>query len=234
MNIGQAFGYVFEDEQWLTKTLLGGLISIIPLVGTFVVNGYSYKVAQNTARDLPRPLPEWNEFVDALMKGLIGLVVSLIYTLPLGLMYACFVSLLAAAGAGAERGGGEGIVIALSLLFVPLLLIVAVLVITLSFVGMAHYLATDDIGAAFRFGQVWNSFRSHLGSWLMLMLLALLAGIVAALGLIALIVGVIFTSFYAYCVIGHGLGQVMRVAGLTPSAAEPSYSTPGVPPAYPQ
>ena len=47
MDIGKAFGFVFEDEEWVSKVLIGGLIFLIPLIGQFAVIGYSFKVAQN-------------------------------------------------------------------------------------------------------------------------------------------------------------------------------------------
>ena len=32
MDIGKAFSFVFEDERWVSKVLLGGLFMIIPIV----------------------------------------------------------------------------------------------------------------------------------------------------------------------------------------------------------
>ena len=63
MDIGKAFSYVFEDEQWISKVLIGGLLIWIPIVN-FAVFGYMIKVAQNVAQGNPRPLPEWGEFGD--------------------------------------------------------------------------------------------------------------------------------------------------------------------------
>ena len=57
MDIGKAFSFVFEDEEWVSKILIGGLIALIPLVGQLVVLGYALKVAQNVAQGSPRPLP---------------------------------------------------------------------------------------------------------------------------------------------------------------------------------
>jgi hypothetical protein len=233
MDIGRAFRFVFDDEQWLTKILLGGLVTLIPFVGSFTVSGYSYKVALNTARGALRPLPDWNEFVDLLVRGVIGTVIALVYALPIGVVYACFVTFISLAASGAD-GGGEGLLIVVSLLFVPLLLTMVLLSSLLGLVAIAHYLASDDVAAAMRVGAVWRSFRAHLGAWLRLLLLGILAGIVAMLGLLALFIGVIFTSFYAYCVIGHGLGQAMRQAGLVPGAPSVVPATSGPPPAFPQ
>ena len=32
MQLGRAFSYVFEDEKWLTKTLINGLLNMIPII----------------------------------------------------------------------------------------------------------------------------------------------------------------------------------------------------------
>jgi hypothetical protein len=230
MDIGKAFSYVFEDESWVSKVLIGGLVSLIPVIGSIVVSGYGYKVAQNVARGVERPLPDWNDFGDALMRGLIGLVISLVYSLPvvlLGIVFAVVTAGAAAASRG-ERGGAA--VAGLSVCLIPLILILGLICGAASLSAIARYLATDDFGQAFKFGEVFANLRNHIGVWVMLLLVAILAGLVASLGLIACGVGVLFTGFYAQAVIGHALGQTMRQLGLGQYAAPPtSY---GAPPTY--
>ncbi|NOK63647.1 MAG: hypothetical protein GFH27_549297n11 [Chloroflexi bacterium AL-W] len=76
MNIGKAISYVFEDERWISKVLLGGLIAAIPILN-FAAIGYMIKTARNVAYGNPRPLPEWGEdFGDTFMLGFHGFVIS--------------------------------------------------------------------------------------------------------------------------------------------------------------
>src|SRR5207248_3030650 len=127
MDIGKAFGFVFEDEKWVSKVLLGGLFLIIPIVN-FAVIGYMLKVAQNVARGNPRPLPEWGEFGDHFMRGLYGVAIQIVYQLPTIIVYGVlFCVILAAGGAsGSQRGGnGPGAIGALGLCLVPLIFILA-------------------------------------------------------------------------------------------------------------
>ena len=35
MNYSRAFSYVFDDKNWLSKLLIAGLISLIPIIGQF-------------------------------------------------------------------------------------------------------------------------------------------------------------------------------------------------------
>jgi hypothetical protein len=230
VDIGKAFSFVFDDEGWVSKVLIGGLIALIPIVGTFVVSGYGYKVAQNVARGVERPLPDWSEFGDALMRGLIGFVISLVYTLPVALLgiVLAVITAGAAAAAGDERGGAA--VGGLFVCLVPIMIILGLICGAAALAAVARYLATDDFGQAFKFGEVLASLRNNLGAWVMLLLVAILAGFVASLGIIACGIGVLFTSFYAQAVIGHALGQTIRQLGLGQYSAPPSSY--GPPPTY--
>lgn len=231
MDIGKSFGYVFEDESWVSKVLIGGLVTLIPVVGSFVVSGYAYKVAQNVARGAERPLPEWSmdNAVDALKRGFLGVIISLVYSLPI-IVLVVLMSLITvgAAAAGGEDGGGAAAL--LSLCLFPIIVIVGIVCGIAALTAIARYLATDNLSEAFKFGEVFASLRANIGAWVMLLLVAILASFVASFGIIACGVGVLFTGFYAQCVIGHGLGQTIRQVALTHYAAPPaSY---GPPPTY--
>jgi hypothetical protein len=210
MDIGRAFGFVTKDESWISKVLIGGLVALIPVVGTFVVSGYSYRVAKNVAGNSERPLPEWGEFGDFLTRGFLAWVIQLVYLLPVIILY--FIVILITVGAAAvttdaEGQGGQGALIALCLF--PLLLILALACGLGALTGIARYLATDEFGQAFKFGEVLANLRANLGTYAMVILIAILAGLVASVGIIACGVGVLFTSFYAYLVIGHAIGQAL-------------------------
>ena len=76
MDIGKAFGFVFEDEEWIKKLLLGALITLIPVFGQFTLMGYIVAVIRNVLAGSYRPLPEWENlgtyFKDGLMVSLVG------------------------------------------------------------------------------------------------------------------------------------------------------------------
>src|SRR5262245_32433834 len=82
MEIGRAFSFVQDDEAWVTKILLGGVIFLIPIVGQLAVLGYMVKLAQNVSHGVEKPMPAWNEFGDLLMRGLYYFVIVLVYLLP--------------------------------------------------------------------------------------------------------------------------------------------------------
>lgn len=207
MDIGKAFGFVTKDDTWITKVLVGGLVALIPLIGQFVVSGYSLRVAKNVSRGDERPLPEWGEFGDFLTRGFLAWVIQLVYFLPLIIFYVIFIAITVGAAAATEDQGGQGSMIALCLF--PLLFILALVCGAASLAAVARYTATDEFSQAFRFSEVLANLRQNLSTYITLVLVAILAGLAATVGLIGCGIGVIFTSFYAYLVIGHALGQAL-------------------------
>jgi hypothetical protein len=231
MDIGKAFSFVFEDERWVSKVLIGGLVALIPIVN-FALLGYMLKVAQNVAQGSPRPLPEWSEFGDHFMRGLYGIAIGIVYQLPTIILYVLFFCVLAAAGGAAsnDRGDGAGAIGVVGLCLFPLIFILAIGGALLSYAAIARYLATNTLSEAFKFSEVIAGFRANLAAWLILLLVGILANFVGGLGVIACGVGVLFTSFYAQCVMGHAFGQTIRqIGGANLPPAPPSY---GPPPTY--
>ncbi len=239
MEIGKTLSFVTEDEQWISKVLIGGLVALIPVVGTFAIQGYAYRVAQNVARGNPRPLPAWGEFGDFLKLGFIGLVISIVYLLPVIILYFIFVMLtFIAAGVSESSEGGAAVLGLASLCIVPLILIAAIVCSFASIAALMRYLATGSFGEAFKFGETIAILRSNIGTFLLFLVVGILAGIIAGLGTIACGIGVLFTAFYAQCMIGHAIGQAMQriFPPQQPVYAAPGYYGPppgyGPPPSY--
>jgi len=120
------------------------------------------------------------------------------------------------------------------LCLLPLIFILALFGAFLAYVAAGRYVVTNSLSEAFKFREVIAGARGNLGAWLMVLLVVILAGFAGSLGVIACGVGVLFTSFYAQCVIGHALGQTVGQLGMLGGATEPPAPPPsyGPPPTY--
>lgn len=220
MDISKAFTFAQDDhEGWIAKILLGGVIFIIPLVGPIIVVGYMMRVAERVSTDHAEPLPAWNDFGDLLVKGLYYIAINLAYQIPLLVLtgiFTCVVMLGASTASGEDVAGPMlGII---SCIMVPLMIVLSLGGAALGAVATARHVVTGRLAEAFEIGQIVQHLRANLGLWVLVLVTNILAGVVGSVGLIACGIGVIFTAFYSYCVMGHALGQVARTMRGTESA----------------
>jgi len=211
MNIGKAFSYVFDDEDWFTKVLIGGLLGLIPIIGDLLTYGYMVELVKNVTDGSPSPLPKWDDWGGKLVKGLVFFVIGLVYFLPLILVWTCFGGGVAVIGTQwrelADTLGAVGGVCLGGLSFLYSLVAYVILP-----AAIARYAATNEANAAFRFGEVLNLVQTNLGAYLTVLLLTMVAWIIGALGTIACCVGALFTMFYAKLTMGHLYGQAYRLS----------------------
>ena len=209
MDIGKSFGFVFEDEKWVTKVLIGGVLNLIPVVNLANV-GYSLRTLKNVAAGAERPLPDWDDFGDFFVKGLLVAVGALIYSIPLLLLLAMSAIVTALAGGGdQETLAGVAALCSVGLACVESLygLVLALWLPA----ALIEYARAGEFGAFFRFGDIWSTVARNLGNYVVALVVAWLASLVAGIvGAILCGVGVLFTGFWATVVSAHLLGQVAR------------------------
>lgn len=217
MDFGKAFSYVFEDQDWLKKVGLGGLIAIVPVLN-FAVAGYGVEVLRRVVNNDPKPLPEWDDLGGKLVKGLIVTVIQFIYMIPIWLV-SCAMQVAVTAVGGVSQSGSSSsgdtmgaAMVAITSCFSCLMLIYGVFVGVILPAVIGNYAIKDQFGAAFRFGEVFGLVQKNLGLYVMVYLISIVAGLVAGLGVIACFIGVLFTGFYAMLVIYHAYGQAYREA----------------------
>jgi len=217
MDFGKAFSYVSEDSDWLKKIGLGGVIAIVPILN-FAVAGYSLEVSRRVINNEPRPLPEWDDIGGKLVKGFLVAVIGLVYGLP-NILLSCVSQAAAQAPQLLSSGSSQApdqtiltIVMVVTACFGCLSFLYGVFMALVLPAAIGNYAAKGQLSAAFRFGEVLRLVQKNIGTYLMVLLISIAAGIVAALGLIACVIGVIFTAFYSQLVMGHAIGQAYREA----------------------
>jgi hypothetical protein len=216
IDIGRSLSFITEDEQWISKVLIGGLILLIPIVGQIAMLGYMIETGQNLTRGREKPLPEWGEFGSKMLMGFHAFLISLVYALPVVLLVFIFVCVIGAMAAGAEGREEElaGGIVAAMFCISPLIIILGLLIQIATFAGWVRYIRTGaSLGSAFAVGPVWEMLRASPGTWLITFLVYLLFSVLASLGGIACGVGALFTTMYAFIGFGHVLGQLAGPAG---------------------
>lgn len=243
MDIGKSFTYMFEDPNWIAKIAIGGGIILLGTIFSFlilpaiaayaIVIGYVLVATKNAAEGQTHPLPEWSDIGGLFVKGITATIGVLIWFLPV-LLLGCCVWLLAAATGGAARGddgAARGISGAGGLLVSCMscvLIIVSLLISFFVYAPLTRYALTNQVNVFWDFGGTWKFIQSNIGNYVIAWLIVFVANFIAGFGIIACIIGVFFTTFWAYLVGGHIFGQFAR-GGAAPTDSTPSAMTPIAP-----
>ena len=217
MDFGKAFSFTFEDPDWVKKVLLGGVISLVPILN-FAATGYSLEVTRRVIHNEPRPLPEWDDIGGKLVKGLLYTVIAFVYALPILLLVCLMQGGLAVLGGAAssssrssDAAGGAAAII--SICFSCLMLIYGIFMGIVLPAAIGNYAAKDQFGAAFRFGDIVSLVQKNISVYLMVLVIEIAAALVASIvGSIACGIGILFTGFWSLLVIGFATGQAYREA----------------------
>lgn len=209
MDVGKSFRFVFEDRDWITKVLIGGLVSLVP-VANLAATGYLVRTLRNVGRREPRPLPHWREFGDFFLKGAGVLAASLVYFSPLVVLAILAAGLWAVLAATQGRGlalGGLGLLALIAVIYGPL----AALWLR---AATAVYAADGHFAAYFRLGEIWQFIARDVGGYAVALLASLAAVIAAgAIGGIFFGIGVALAAFVAGLVSAHLYGQLLAEDG---------------------
>jgi hypothetical protein len=170
LDLPRAFGFVFEDVDWPRKLAIGGLLALIPYVGTLFVYAYTLRAMRWVALDQPATLPQWRRR-DLKRMAIEGLKLAVVYLLlfcsiALG---GLFWLLLGGSLPDYQRG-------------VPLLFqsdgsrLIVLLVMVVMVVAQARLAVTESICAASRPDQFVPTFLAAPAAWLVAATFTLLLG----------------------------------------------------------
>ncbi len=217
---GKAFRFFQPDAAWPKKLLLGGLFSLLSslIVGAFFVAGYFSRLIVQVARGDEDRLPEWEDLGGIFLDGAKALGVYLALTLPLALVPLALgcsaglvIPLLERSGGGSGAAEGVAIVAVLGMTFFVFAFVVALYALMFYLPSALTRVALTGrfaAGLAFRdnLSYIWR----NLGSYVLAVLLYIVAGFMALVGYLACCVGIFVTSFWCVCVFAWCLGSIAR------------------------
>jgi hypothetical protein len=212
MKVSEALGFVFEDEQWLSKLLLGAVISLIPIFGQAALTGYAIAVLRNVQAGSQRPLPSWDRLGEYFVDGLLFWIATLVYLIPF-LILACPIALVWAlpAAAGDNQDAMTALTSIAGLISAGLgclSLLYAIVLWLVTPVLQIRFAETGELGSCLRFGQVFRFLFQHIGSIIVAQLLVWAATFVVTT-VVGGVVGVLGLIPICGWVIGGLLGLVM-------------------------
>lgn len=213
MDFGLAFTFVFKDPDWLKKVALTALIFLIPIIGQIYALGWGLEITRRIINGDPSPLLPDVDFGSHLALGFKAFVISLVFSIP-AMIFQLPTTVL---GTIANQGGMDENTMAL------VVSIVSVCCGGLSFIyslALSYFLpaaygnmvAKGSLGAGFNFSEIFALIKAAPVPYLIALGGIIVAGIVASLGVIACVIGVIFTAAYAFAVESHFFGQAYRQA----------------------
>jgi hypothetical protein len=196
---------MFQDENWIKKILIGGIVAIIPIVN-FAALGYMVQVIRNVRAGTPLPLPEWDDFGRYFMDGLWVFLIFLVWAIPI-IILACIQGIVGAA-VGQSTEDMQGALSAVSVCFSCLIGLWGLVLAVFSPAILIRYAEVGQFAAGFRFSELFSLISANVGSYIIVLLLWWVASLIASFGVILCVIGIIFTQFWAYLVGGNLLGQL--------------------------
>jgi hypothetical protein len=204
MNLARAFTWVLEDEAWKKRLGVLLLLSFIPGLNVIALTGYSLTIAHNVVRGASRPLPAWNEWIDILVRGLMALMASAAYFLPLA-------AVLIVVGVANLFSRVSSVVM---LCLVPFALIYTVIALGLLTAGHVRYARSDQYSDYYQVRRRVDELRANLSDYLPIAGTQVLLTL-AAIGLFFILVPTLVGGFIVFCALSAANGYFFGVLART-------------------
>lgn len=225
MNYGRAFTFLTEDEQWVSKLLIGAVLAFFAflILPIFLLIGYMVAVTRQVKNHKELPLPDWDNWSDMFRDGIVVWVAQLVYTLPFWLL-AC---IAAFATVGLSFIGGESPDLATAGFATTMIVIsclTIIFAIALFFISPAiiiQYVRHGEFSACFRFGEVLAIARANvvpilvsaLALFAVTFLISLMTGVLSFIPCLGTIISLVISALvgpYILIATGNLYGQMAR------------------------
>lgn len=207
-DLGKAFSYMFEDPQWVLKVVIAALFMLLSFIGIgiFVLFGYFVELSQRVMRREQYPLPEWKDVGVKFVLGFKYFVVLIIYSLPVIFLCIPLIVLTAIAAVSNPSQAMNAFIAIYSFGFVLLLIPYALFFTLLIPIVTYRFAVREKITDALDVGAILGDFGRNWQNTLVVGLISVGLESFAGIGILAFLIGIFFTLFYAYAVVGYMYG----------------------------
>jgi hypothetical protein len=202
LGIQKLLGFPFQDKKGVSKFLIAALFLIFSgfVVPALFLIGWFMRIAKNVmVTKTLGDLPEWDEWGHMILDGLKLVAVVLIYYLPAMVLFPISLALGFIPVVGWISGGILSwltylVTVALTIFVIPAIL---------------NMIDKGNFGAAFHFKEWWENFKVNFAGYLVVYLIV--AGVYA---LLALILGVVFSTVILLCLVPVVIVLVVLYIGM--------------------
>jgi hypothetical protein len=207
MDYGKSFTYIFEDEKWISKFLVGVVISLVPIVN-FAAYGYMIQVLKNVRDGLEEPLPEWDDFGKLFLDGIKFLAGYLVYVIPVIVISIAMIPVAIAA----DVGGITEDAVVLVMLCLYCIMFLFILVPAFLYPALyIQYARDDQISDMFKFSEMWEMIKADTSNYIIVLLMVyFVLGFIASFGMVICFVGIFFTVWWSQLAAAHMIGQLAQ------------------------
>ncbi|OFV68854.1 MAG: conserved hypothetical protein, membrane [Candidatus Syntrophoarchaeum caldarius] len=195
MDIGSAVKFPTEDEKWIAKVVIGGILSIIPIVN-LLVTGFYLKTMEKAIKGSPG-MPEWEGWGELFVKGLLATIICFIYLLIPLIVVTVAVVMVGGLASTVTADTFPNIFAMFSAIIIG-----GILAIIFGFfipMALAMYVASGSVGNAFKPGELISRIKSVLGDYILayvvIFVLMVVLSLISAIPLLGWIIA-IFGGFY--------------------------------------
>ena len=209
-DLGKAFSFMFEDPSWVLKVLIAAFFMLLSFlgIGIFVLLGYVVELTQRVMRREQYPLPEWKDVGVKFVVGFKYFVVLIVYTLPIiFLLIPLFVLTIITALTGGSEGLNALVAVytfGFIFLMVPYVLFFTFLTPIITY----RFALRERIADGLDVGRIVQEFRRNWQNTVVVALISVSLETFACIGILAFVIGIFFTMFYAYAVGGYMYGAL--------------------------
>jgi len=215
-DFGAPFTYMFKDPNWVTKFLIGILISLVPILN-LAWSGYGIGIMRNMAKGDEHPMPEWDEIGKKFMDGLFVAIAGFVYMIPMWIVM-CIAFLptmfVSDSDTAASLATAGGVIVSCCVLVYVLLfsfLMPAILI---------HYAREDSFGALFQLREIFALATQNIGQYVMAWLVSLLVVLIFTLLSPILVILCVFPIYFGVAWVmaatHYAYGQVGLILESTP------------------